>query len=269
MLLSFLKRVTSSGESGGDGDNAFPDREPRRLADRPPAASPSPKADEIVELLDAREGRVKQADIVAATEWSKATVSRVLSRMESNGTIRKISVGRENVITLVGAEPDWYSAPEPSTNGDPADDHLDPILLVEDNPADARVLKEACEDAGIANPIHVVQDGSDAIDFVMQRDRYAEMPRPGLVLLDLSLRVVDGTAVLEEFDGQQAVRDVPLLVFSRSAAPEDVRAAYENGADAYLTKPDGYAELVDLAETIQSFWLSRVVRPSQVPSGSA
>lgn len=275
--MDLLKRLTSiyqnssseGGSEAGSDRSATRDQSARDGADGGVPTEYTSKSDEFVGLLERNDGRMKQADIVSQTDWSSATVSRVLSEMETEGTIRKISVGRENVITLNGAEPDWYSPPPEETEAPEhwsdqpgnADDES-AILVVEDNPADARILKEAMREADIPNPVHVVQDGSDALEFILQRGQYADAPRPRLVLLDLSLLMVDGIEVLRELDERQPFRGVPLLVLSRSEDPEDVRNAYEHGATAYLTKPDEFSALVDLVDTIDDFWLSQTVSPA-------
>lgn len=229
------------------------------------------KAAQFTQMLENRGGRMKQVTIVSETEWSAATVSRVLSEMEADGRVHKIAVGRENVITLAGSEPEWYQPPDataapPSgdTNGRSAADGDRAILLVEDDPQAVRLLKEAFDEAGISNPVYVVRDGLDAVDFLLQRGSYRDAPRPALVLLDLTLKVVDGSEVLAELDEQDALRRTPMLVLSQSSNPEDVRSAYDRGAAAYLTKPDEFEGLVTLASAIESFWLTHVVpAPSQ------
>lgn len=270
MVLEMLRRLVSGGadsspESSASTTGDTSGRGPGGDLDDALTSKPA----EFIALLEEHGGRMKQAEMVAKTEWSSATVSRVLSEMEANGVIRKISIGRENVVTLVGAEPAWYTPPEPAADpaGSPTEEVPDgsdrAILMVEDNPADARLLQEAFKEANIPNPIHVVHDGSDALEFLLQQGPYTDAPRPGLVLLDLSLLMVDGLDVLRELNERQTLRGIPLLVLSHSADPDDVHSAYEHGATAYLTKPEEYGALVDLAHTIDDFWLSTVVPPKQ------
>ena len=227
------------------------------------------KSDRIIQLLESAGGRMKQSEFVSETDWSKATVSRELSRLDEEGDIHKISIGRENVITLAGAEPDWYTPPD-TADGENAqktvaasDVSNEPaILLVEDDEQEAELLKEAFKDVDLTNPVHVVRDGVDALEFILQRGPYANAPSLGLVLLDLSLITVDGMDVLEELCERKALQGIPILVLSQSDMAADVRRAYELGATAYLTKPKDFDELVGLSRAIDDFWLSTfVTRP--------
>lgn len=230
---------------------------------------PAPKAKRVIDIVRRHDGRFPQVELVEETGWSKATVSRVLSEMEQEGQIRKIRVGRGNVVTLPGYEPEWYEPPDAPLGTDPlnASARRD-ILLVEDEPAAARLLREAFREAGVTNPVHVVRDGLDAVDFLKQRGRYSHSPRPGLVILDLDLLVVDGTDVLVEFDEMSTLSGLPVLILSQSSDPGNVRTAYDLGATAYLEKPTEFEDLVALAESIADFWLRHTVPPPPIASGS-
>lgn len=220
---------------------------------------------EFTELLKEHNGRLKQSEIVERTQWAGATVSRTLSEMEERGVIHKISVGRENLVMLVGAEPDWYDPPKENRSaGDDADGGEETILLVEDNAAEARLFREALQEAAIPAEVHVVQDGSDAVQFMRKRGPYKHVPTPSLLLLDLTLRLIDGFDVLRELRMGDSPWPAPVLVLSNSTDEEDIARAYAMGATAYLIKPDDFDERVQLASAIGEFWLHHTVPPAAI-----
>lgn len=135
------------------------------------------------------------------------------------------------------------------------------ILLVEDNPGDVRLAREAFEDGRIANDLHVVRDGQAALDFLYQRGAHEDAPRPQLVLLDLNLPTVDGLEVLEEIADDPDLRRIPVIVLTGSEAEEDIVRSYEEHANAYLTKPVTPDAFTDLARTFEEFWFDVVRLP--------
>lgn len=140
--------------------------------------------------------------------------------------------------------------------GRPAD-----ILLVEDNPGDVRLTREAFREAHINNDLHVVRDGEAALDFLHQRGDHADAPRPSLVLLDLNLPRVSGMDVLEEAKSDPVLRRIPVVVLTSSEAEEDIVESYENHSNAYLTKPIDPDEFVTLVRSFEDFWLTLVELP--------
>lgn len=139
------------------------------------------------------------------------------------------------------------------------------ILLVEDNPGDVRLTKEAFEEGNIANRIHVATDGVEGLDFLNQRGEYADAPVPDVVLLDLNLPRKNGEEVLAELRDDPDIPRIPVIVLTSSGAQEDVARTYELEANAYLTKPVDPDEFIETVKTFQTFWLSVVRLP---PSGS-
>ncbi|WP_408959384.1 response regulator [Natrinema sp. 74] len=138
------------------------------------------------------------------------------------------------------------------------------ILLVEDNPGDVRLTKEAFKQGRIENDLHVVSDGTEALDFLTQRDDYADAPRPDLILLDLNLPGKDGEDVLEELKDDPALRSIPVIVLTSSRAEEDVVKSYELHANAYLTKPVDPDEFIETVRAFEKFWFSVVRLPPEV-----
>ena len=146
------------------------------------------------------------------------------------------------------------------TDGHGTDDPAD-ILLVEDNPGDVRLTKEAFEQAQISNAVHVVPDGIDALDFLYRRGDHADAPRPDIVLLDLDLPRKNGDEVLAEIKDDPEVSRVPVVIMTGSEAEEDVVQSYDLRANAYLTKPVDPGEFIEVVQAFQEFWLSVVRLP--------
>lgn len=135
------------------------------------------------------------------------------------------------------------------------------ILLVEDNPGDVRLTREAFEKCEIECTFYVVTDGVAAVDFVFQRGEYEDVPRPDLILLDLNLPRKDGHDVLEELHGDPSYRSIPIIVLSGSEATQDVQRSYDLCVNGYLTKPIDGDEFIEMLESFQEFWFSFVKVP--------
>jgi CheY-like chemotaxis protein len=139
------------------------------------------------------------------------------------------------------------------------------ILMVEDNPADARLAVEAMKEAKIGNHMTVVADGEEALDFLRRRGRYANAPTPDLVLLDLNLPRKDGREVLAEIKSDPRLKRIPVVVLTTSRAEADVLKAYDLHANCFITKPVEADELLGIVRTIDQFWLSVVKLPGEEP----
>ncbi|AFO59186.1 MULTISPECIES: response regulator [Natrinema] len=137
------------------------------------------------------------------------------------------------------------------------------ILLVEDNPGDVRLTKEAFKQGRIENDLHVVSDGTEALDFLGRQGPYTDAPRPDLVLLDLNLPGKDGAEVLEELKADPVLRSIPVIVLTSSRAEEDVVKSYELHANAYLTKPVDPDEFIETVRAFEKFWFSVVRLPPE------
>jgi CheY-like chemotaxis protein len=137
------------------------------------------------------------------------------------------------------------------------------ILMVEDNPGDVRLTVEALQEAKVANHLSVVSDGVEAMDFLRRRGRYADAPRPGLVLLDLNLPRKDGREVLAEIKADPQLRRIPLVVLTTSSAERDVLRAYDLHANCYITKPVDFERFMQVVRSIEDFWLAVVKLPPQ------
>jgi CheY-like chemotaxis protein len=143
-------------------------------------------------------------------------------------------------------------------------DRPDPIevLLVEDDPGDVLLIREAFEDNKVANRLHVVADGVEALAFMRQSGEHAEAPRPDLVLLDLNLPRKDGREVLAEVKNDDALRTIPVVVLTTSQAEEDVLHSYDLHANAYVTKPVDFDRFIGVVRQIDQFFVSVVKLPN-------
>jgi CheY-like chemotaxis protein len=140
------------------------------------------------------------------------------------------------------------------------------ILLVEDQPADVRLTKEILADGKVANEVHVVNDGEQAMAFLRREADFATSPRPDLILLDLNLPRMDGREVLAEVKSDPALMSMPVIVLTTSSAERDVLEAYKHRANAYVTKPIDLDEFVSAVASIERFWLTFVELPEHARS---
>jgi CheY-like chemotaxis protein len=135
------------------------------------------------------------------------------------------------------------------------------ILLVEDDPGDVLMTREAFEHHKIRNALHVASDGVEALRFLRREGPFAEAPRPGLVLLDLNLPRKDGREVLGEIKQDPALRTIPVVVLTTSEAEEDILRSYDLHANAYVTKPVDFEKFVEVVRQIDDFWVTVVQLP--------
>lgn len=139
------------------------------------------------------------------------------------------------------------------------------ILLVEDNPGDARLAQEALRDAKVRNNLHWVQDGVETMAFLRQEGEYSEVPRPDLILLDLNLPKKDGREVLTEIKSDESLRRIPVVILTVSADEQDILDTYDNHANCYITKPLDLGQFMEVVKSIEEFWLTIVKLP---PNGA-
>lgn len=137
------------------------------------------------------------------------------------------------------------------------------ILLVEDNPGDARLTLEAMREAKVKNQIHVVEDGVEAMEFLRREGGFGNAPRPDLILLDLNLPKKDGRAVLAEVKADPALKRIPVVILTTSRAEEDVLKAYDLHANCYVTKPVNLAQFMKVIALIDEFWINVVTLPGK------
>jgi CheY-like chemotaxis protein len=142
------------------------------------------------------------------------------------------------------------------------------VLLVEDNPGDVRLTREAFEMGDVDVDLHVVEDGDEALDFLYAGDGYADRPRPDLVLLDLNLPKRDGREVLDEAKTDEDLAPIPIVILTTSEARQDVLATYGRHANCFVTKPVDLDDFLDVVRGLESFWLDTVRLPARQASSA-
>jgi CheY-like chemotaxis protein len=135
------------------------------------------------------------------------------------------------------------------------------ILLVEDDPGDVLMTREALEHHKVSNKLHVVSDGVEAMQFVRRMPPYEDVPRPGLILLDLNLPRKNGQEVLAELKESDDLKTIPVVVLTTSEAEEDILRSYRLHANAYITKPVDFDRFVEVVRKIDDFFLTLVKLP--------
>ena len=135
------------------------------------------------------------------------------------------------------------------------------ILLVEDNPGDARLAMEALKESKIHNHLHVVMDGEEASDFLFRKGKHAEANHPDLILLDLNLPKKDGRELLAEIKNDPVLKRIPVVILTTSKAEEDIIKTYNLHANCYITKPLDLDQFMKVIKSIEEFWLTIVVLP--------
>jgi len=135
------------------------------------------------------------------------------------------------------------------------------ILLVEDNPGDIRLTKEALKESKISNNLHVAIDGVEALDFLRKRGRFANSPTPDLILLDLNLPRKGGIEVLAEIKLNGSLKVIPIIVLSTSQSEKDILKSYELHVNCFVTKPVEFDEFMTCVRGIEDFWFNIVQLP--------
>ena len=138
------------------------------------------------------------------------------------------------------------------------------ILLVEDNPGDARLAKEALRESKLRNNLNIVVDGVEAMDYLHKKGKYADATTPDLVLLDLNLPKKDGREVLAEVKADDKLKRIPVVILTTSTAEEDVLKTYDLHANCYISKPIDLDQFMKVVKSIEDFWITIVKLPSSI-----
>ena len=141
------------------------------------------------------------------------------------------------------------------------------ILLVEDSPSDAFIIKGALNHSNSSDKIHIVDNGVDAVDFLRGTGAFSSEARPELILLDLNIPRKDGREVLQEIKADHRLRKIPVVVFTSSKADEDVEKCYDLHANCYITKPVEFKRLSEVLRYVREFWFNIVTLPRQSQIG--
>jgi two-component system, chemotaxis family, response regulator Rcp1 len=137
------------------------------------------------------------------------------------------------------------------------------VLIVDDNPADVALIREALTGSKHGSQIESVGDGVEAMAFLNRRDKFSNATRPDLVILDLNLPKKDGLAVLAAMKAAPSLRRIPVVIFSTSELRKDVVRSYEVGANCYVRKPGNLNEFFSAVKSMEEFWFGFAVLPPQ------
>jgi two-component system, chemotaxis family, response regulator Rcp1 len=136
------------------------------------------------------------------------------------------------------------------------------ILLVEDNPGDTRLAKEALKESKLINNLSIAEDGVEAMNFLYKKGKYSNAPRPDLVILDLNLPKKDGREVLAEIKNDDDLKRIPVVILTISKAEEDILKSYNLHANCFITKPLDLNQFIRVVKSIEDFWLTIVKLPN-------
>jgi CheY-like chemotaxis protein len=137
------------------------------------------------------------------------------------------------------------------------------ILMVEDNPADVELTKEAFSEGKLNNTIHVVNDGEEALDYLYKRGRFADAITPHIVLLDLNLPKINGREVLATIKGDKELSSIPVIILSSSEDSADIKESYALNANSFVTKPVAINDFLGVVKSVEHFWVEIVKLPTQ------
>ncbi len=137
------------------------------------------------------------------------------------------------------------------------------ILMMEDSPDDLDLTIEALKDAKVRNTLHHVEDGVKGLQFLRREGEYADAPRPDVILLDLNMPRKNGREVLAEIKADANLRTIPVVILTTSETDEDILAAYNLNANAYVTKPVDFEQFIKVVRSIEDFWFTVVRLPGK------
>lgn len=138
------------------------------------------------------------------------------------------------------------------------------ILLADDDEDDRMMAKDALEESKLANDLHLVEDGEELLDYLLNRGKYtdpATAPRPGLILLDLNMPRKDGREALQEIKAIPKLRQIPIVVLTTSKAEEDILRTYDLGVNSFISKPVTFEGLVEVMKGLTQYWFTIVKLP--------
>lgn len=137
------------------------------------------------------------------------------------------------------------------------------LLLVEDSRADVMMMREVLADTDLRNHLSTVEDGVEAMAFLRREGKYAQVPRPDLILLDLNMPRKDGREVLTEIKMDDSLKRIPVVILTTSKDEKDIGRAYDLHANCYITKPVDFPSFIEAVKVIKNFWFSVVTLPPE------
>jgi len=140
------------------------------------------------------------------------------------------------------------------------------MLLAEDDFDDRYLISEALDESGVENQLYIVENGEDLINYLKNRGKYTDKekyPRPGLILLDLNMPLMDGREALAKIKQDPDLKTIPIVVLTTSQAEDDIQETYGLGITGFITKPMTFSGLVDIMKSVGNYWFQSVTLPSQ------
>lgn len=138
------------------------------------------------------------------------------------------------------------------------------ILVVEDNPGDARLTREVLNDNGAFSSLFIVNDGVEAMEFLRNKGKFKDSPKPDLIIMDLNLPRKDGREVLAEIKVDENLKHIPIVIMTISQAEEDILKSYKLHANCFITKPIDLNQFIKVIKSIEEFWFSIVKGPPKL-----
>lgn len=142
--------------------------------------------------------------------------------------------------------------------------HPAEILLVEDSLADIRLTQEALKESKMKINLHIAHDGVEAMEFLRKENKYANVPTPDLILLDLNMPRKDGREVLKEVKEDMQLKSIPVVIMTISKAEEDILLSYKYHVNCYIQKPLDLMKFIDMVKEVESFWFTIVTLPPKI-----
>ncbi len=142
-----------------------------------------------------------------------------------------------------------------------------PILIVEDNDDDYEIIQWALKKLSITIPVYRCSDGDEALDYLYRRGKYSasqQSPRPALILLDLNLTMTDGQEVLATIKRDEALKMIPIIIWTTSSDPKDIEVCFKQGASSYILKPMTVSKLLETIELLNHYWFGVVKLPEEI-----
>ena len=141
------------------------------------------------------------------------------------------------------------------------------VLLIEDDPRDARLFREALGDLSAWCQVTVAKNGAEALDMLFRRGKFSDYRMPDLIVLDLNLPILSGHEVLTALKANEELSIIPVIVLTTSQQPADIRKAYDLGAASYILKPHDLEQFIRIAQSLYEFWYKRVSFPAKKAVG--
>ncbi len=142
------------------------------------------------------------------------------------------------------------------------------ILIVEDNSGDIVLTREAFDEVGLSEKVHISKEGEEAMRFLKKESPFENAPTPDIILLDLNIPKKDGREILADIKNDDELKAIPVIILTTSKSERDILSCYQSYANCYIEKPVDFDQFVDIIASIKDFWLNLVHLPTQTKGHS-